>query len=316
MTWQTARRYWYRKISGSASTGTHTLTHSLTHSLTNSPTYLLTYSLIIYKLIIDSLNFYYPDILASSSSHPNDTIIGIDISKNRLNTCKSLLKQVEDYHLSTTGQPLQHPRHLIFEFDGQLYGKDISSLRGSLVYDSSVAQNELLHYGYHKKRNKSTRKREDIALRATEDAFIQGLVVDKWDEFDYVLCDVQCTHDYSYRHMLFHTTEREGESSNQGHKKVVTTDNDDELEVLQRNLLQNGFDMLKVGGSLVYSTCSELERQNEAVVRWLLQHNSNAALIPLVSHSLTPTQSLTHSYSLSHSLTPTHSLTHSLLGIS
>ncbi len=187
--------------------------------------------------------------------------------------------------MSTTGEPFQHPRHLIFEFDGQLYGKDISSLHGSLVYDSSVVQNELLHYGYHKKRNKSTRKREDIALRATEDVFIQGLLVDKWNEFDYVLCDVQCTHDYSYRHMLFNTPEREGESSNQGHKKVVTTDNDDELEVLQRNLLQNGFDMLKVGGSLVYSTCSESERQNEAIVRWLLQHNSNAALIPLVSAS-------------------------------
>lgn len=231
------------------------------------------------------------DILASSSAHANDVIIGIDISKNRLNTCKSILKQVEDYYLSTTG-PRQHPRHLLFEFDGQLYGNNISDLHGSLTYDSKFIEKELLHYGYHKKRNKSTRKREELALRATEEEFIHGGIIDKWNEFDYVLCDVQCTHDYSYRHMIYSTTQGGGDTSNPGYKKVITSDNIDELEVLQRQLLQNGFNLLKVGGSLVYSTCSELERQNEAVVRWLLDSNSDAVLIPLGS---TPPEALKNS---------------------
>ncbi len=186
---------------------------------------------------------------------------------------------------TTVTGPRQHPRHLLFEFDGQFYGKNMSDMHGSLTYDSKFIKNELLHYGYHKKRNKSTRKREEIALRATEEEFIRGGIIDKWNEFDYVLCDVQCTHDYSYRHMIYNTDQGGATTSNQGFKKVITTDNNDELEVLQRQLLQNGFNLLKVGGSLVYSTCSELERQNEAVVQWLLDNNSNAVLIPLTSAS-------------------------------
>jgi len=229
------------------------------------------------------------DILASSSPpHANDIIIGVDISRDRLNTCKSILKQVEDYYVSNFG-PRQHPRHLLFEYDGQNYGKNILDMRGNLTYDSDFIRNELLHYGYHKKRNKSTRKREEIALRATEDEFLRGGIIDKCDEFDYVLCDVQCTHDYSYRHMIYNTDRGGEDTRNQGYKKVVITDNNDELESLQRQLLQNGFNLLKVGGSLVYSTCSEMERQNEAVVRWLLDNNSNAFVVPLVS---SPTEAL------------------------
>ncbi len=46
----------------------------------------------------------------------------------------------------------------------------------------------------------------------------------------------------------------------------------------QRRLVQQGFDLLKPGGTLVYSTCTQEPEENEAVVSWLLEKNDNAEL--------------------------------------
>jgi 16S rRNA C967 or C1407 C5-methylase (RsmB/RsmF family) len=48
-------------------------------------------------------------------------------------------------------------------------------------------------------------------------------------------------------------------------------------------LIQLGFDLLKPGGTLVYSTCTQEPEENEAVVTALLNHNEGASLekIPL-----------------------------------
>ena len=54
-----------------------------------------------------------------------------------------------------------------------------------------------------------------------------------------------------------------------------------ELVDLQRRLIESGYRLLKRGGTLVYSTCSLMERQNEHVVRWLLDKNKDAFIIPL-----------------------------------
>ncbi|CAG8563220.1 12849_t:CDS:2, partial [Acaulospora colombiana] len=47
---------------------------------------------------------------------------------------------------------------------------------------------------------------------------------------------------------------------------------------LQRNLLKNGWSLLKPGGILVYSTCSLSRRQNEDVIEWFLLHYHDAEL--------------------------------------
>ena len=44
----------------------------------------------------------------------------------------------------------------------------------------------------------------------------------------------------------------------------------------QKQLIQTAFDCLKEDGHMVYSTCSLEPEENEAVVSWLLEHNSNA----------------------------------------
>ncbi|KAK4260666.1 hypothetical protein QN277_003752 [Acacia crassicarpa] len=47
---------------------------------------------------------------------------------------------------------------------------------------------------------------------------------------------------------------------------------------MQLSLLTNGFRLLKVGGSLVYSTCSLTTAQNEDVVEQFLKENVSAEL--------------------------------------
>jgi 16S rRNA C967 or C1407 C5-methylase (RsmB/RsmF family) len=139
------------------------------------------------------------------------------------------------------------------------------------------------------------------------------------DGFDYVLVDAECSHDGSYRHMRYIDKDADGNSSTKNrdtatpHKKDKTPEEycderaDDQpvanggptvvkrnatasfsnkermdsIQELQRSLLSNGFDLLKPGGFLVYSTCSLDERQNEDVVRWLLANNPQAQLVEI-----------------------------------
>lgn len=55
------------------------------------------------------------------------------------------------------------------------------------------------------------------------------------------------------------------------------------LYKLQRDLICNGFQQLKAGGVLVYSTCSKDVGQNEAIVMHLLNQCPNAVLLPISS---------------------------------
>ncbi len=50
------------------------------------------------------------------------------------------------------------------------------------------------------------------------------------------------------------------------------------LSGIQRQLLKTGFENLKIGGALVYSTCSCEPMENEAVVSWLLDNYPNASI--------------------------------------
>lgn len=56
------------------------------------------------------------------------------------------------------------------------------------------------------------------------------------------------------------------------------------LQTLQRNLLLNGFRLLRPGGVLVYSTCSSDFAQNEDIVQWLLDTETCAVLEPALPH--------------------------------
>ncbi|KAL1370554.1 uncharacterized protein [Arachis hypogaea] len=92
--------------------------------------------------------------------------------------------------------------------------------------------------------------------------------------YDKVLVDAECTHDGSVKHIQ--KFENWGWGTFQ--RRVLDAERTDNLHVLQLNLLRNGFRLLKVGGSLVYSTCSLTLTQNEDVVEHFLKENVNAEL--------------------------------------
>ncbi|MBS3176819.1 NOL1/NOP2/sun family putative RNA methylase [Candidatus Woesearchaeota archaeon] len=50
------------------------------------------------------------------------------------------------------------------------------------------------------------------------------------------------------------------------------------LSYVQKKLIQNGFNLLRPGETLVYSTCSQEPEENEGVVDFLLKNNPNAKI--------------------------------------
>jgi 16S rRNA (cytosine967-C5)-methyltransferase len=57
-----------------------------------------------------------------------------------------------------------------------------------------------------------------------------------------------------------------------------------ELVALQRTILEGYVPMLKVGGRLVYATCSLLQEENEEQVAWLLAAHPNLQLVKASEH--------------------------------
>lgn len=125
-----------------------------------------------------------------------------------------------------------------------------------------------------------------------------------FDTFDIVLVDAQCTHDGSYRHLRYlsnnSTILEESETTNdcnndlsfstiqKSHPSLSIHQNENDLEniteleelkQLQRGLIRNGFDRLKCGGKMIYSTCSFQIQQNEEIVQWLLDEINNSTTI-------------------------------------
>ncbi|KAL9682762.1 hypothetical protein QQ045_014570 [Rhodiola kirilowii] len=92
--------------------------------------------------------------------------------------------------------------------------------------------------------------------------------------YDKVLVDAECTHDGSVKHIQKY--ENWGWTTLQ--RRVLDAERTDDLTVLQHRLLCNGFRLLKLGGSLVYSTCSLTVSQNEDVIKQFLVENASAEL--------------------------------------
>jgi tRNA (cytosine49-C5)-methyltransferase len=49
----------------------------------------------------------------------------------------------------------------------------------------------------------------------------------------------------------------------------------------QRKLIEQGFAVLKPGGTMVYSTCTQEPEENEGLVSWFLARHPNAELLPI-----------------------------------
>jgi hypothetical protein len=92
--------------------------------------------------------------------------------------------------------------------------------------------------------------------------------------FDRVLVDAECTHDGSIAHLAMELPDQHAPHSGLTNDYRMQRMNiggvDSALMDLQLDLLTNGFRHLKVGGHLVYSTCSFSALQNENIVEKFL----------------------------------------------
>ncbi|KAJ1894856.1 hypothetical protein LPJ66_004940 [Kickxella alabastrina] len=98
--------------------------------------------------------------------------------------------------------------------------------------------------------------------------------------YDRVLVDAECTHDGS----LSHVQKYERWGLEKLETQVIGDNRPTSVPVLQSKLLENGWRLLKVGGTLVYSTCSLSRYQNEYVVAgFLSRHGEDEACVEKIN---------------------------------
>lgn len=232
-------------------------------------------------------------MLIAEQLHKESSLVGVDISMDRLYVCRSLLEQW------LQRLPADMPRLLVYRADGQLFPRNATLVVDSQYLSQAFAEDS--SKGHKGRRNKSARAREAAHLLTAAQHLAGSDML-----FDRVLVDTECTHDASYRHMKFSSQSRKWPSRTpsgvaeeaQGVQQLTMSHNipctpsaeeeEEELSAsklrllgLQRQLLRNGFRQLAVGGVLVYSTCSADESQCEAAVRWLLEHEPSAKIMPI-----------------------------------
>ena len=195
--------------------------------------------------------------------------------------------------------------------DGTQFG--LASFRDpdKLVFDSDIArEDEHVVAGKRKRMNKSARARQQKRLRTVAHLDFMDSATQKdgrevgGDQgaeeeqsicthlFDRVLVDAECSTDGAIKHLKHKLKQEQGNAdgndtqaasalSKSGISKLGDEGAMADLVDLQQRLIASGFRLLKRGGTLVYSTCSLSEEQNEGVVNWLLQQRSDAYIIPV-----------------------------------
>ena len=172
------------------------------------------------------------------------SVTGVDISKSRLSVCRSIVKAKK------VG------RCRLFCADGTLF--DIPPL---LVLDRESR-------GSHSHREKPF-------YQSTAFNRFPVKLSEEW--YDKVLVDAQCTHDGSIKHI-----QKADEKTWSVLKDQLSLDALEKLYRLQLALLKNGFAKCRVGGYVVYSTCSFSRKQNEDIVElFLKEHEEKAKLVDI-----------------------------------
>jgi hypothetical protein len=171
----------------------------------------------------------------------------------------------------------------------------------NLAFDSVAALEESAICGKRKRMNKSARARERKRLKHLAaidfDTYHQGedsksVAASGWKvkSFDYVLVDAECSTDGSLKHIQKQIAKQSTSltPAKDVAPKLMDSSQLTELVQLQKNLAAAGFRLLKEGGSMVYSTCSLSEDQNEKVVAWILDEFPEAFITTVSFSSAMP----------------------------
>nr|CAG8483772.1 7254_t:CDS:2 [Entrophospora candida] len=204
------------------------------------------------------------------------TITGVDISQNRLSTCRSLIKK----------HKINHAR--LFLADGTKFNvyapcnlKYFKKIL-NIIEDEKDDDDE--------KKTKQQSKDDIIKPFYSPKIFRNDQQIkDPRYLYDKVIVDAECTHDGSIVHILKY----EKLGWDKFEENFLNPKRLNNLFDLQKNLLKNGWELLKPGGILVYSTCSLTRKQNEEIIEWFLLQNKeqNAVLeqIPNIENMKTVT---------------------------
>ncbi|XP_009614511.1 rRNA (cytosine-C(5))-methyltransferase NOP2C isoform X1 [Nicotiana tomentosiformis] len=244
------------------------------------------------------------DILGSSGS-----VTGVDVAKHRLAACRTMLQK---YGLG------DHCR--LFVADGTGFSLLPVRVRSDSLLQSEndefpSGENSEVYREWKSRRPWKERKKEAIArekgvsklFSPTQEpelifygrySGVVGLTKNELYKkmpttevlqlgYDKVLVDAECTHDGSIKHVQ--KFEQWGWTTLQ--RRVLDAERTDDLTVLQLQLLINGFRLLRVGGVLVYSTCSLTFAQNEDVVERFLSANTSAELLEITAAKNWPCKS-------------------------
>ncbi|KAK7360212.1 hypothetical protein VNO77_02194 [Canavalia gladiata] len=227
------------------------------------------------------------DLLGGSGS-----VTGVDVARHRLAACRTMLQKyalgdrcrlfVADgttfsiipgrFHSDRKSceSGLEETGDVFKEWTSRRPWKErkMAKKNGTAQLVSKSHPPELIYYGPHSGVVGLT-KRELYMILSDDEIANHG--------YDKVLVDAECTHDGSVKHIQ--KFEQWGWGTLQD--RVLDADRTDNLYALQLNLLTNGFSLLKVGGSLVYSTCSLTVAQNEDVVEQFLKENETAELMEI-----------------------------------
>ncbi|KAJ2787376.1 hypothetical protein GGI15_000740, partial [Coemansia interrupta] len=179
---------------------------------------------------------------------PQGSVTGVDVAAHRLATCRSLLAK----------HPDARARVRLYLADGTEFaqGAPQKGWWDPEVLRKAAAGHAAAQQPWH-------------ASKMLRSAYAcNGLA-----PYDRVLVDAECTHDGSLGHVLKY--KRLGW---QGLENIAGRAAD--APGLQLRLLENGWRLLRVGGTLVYSTCSLAPEQNEMVVmRFLQNHAAGEAVV-------------------------------------
>lgn len=189
------------------------------------------------------------------------TATGVDLAGHRLATCRSLLKKYK------VGEKVR-----LFEADGTLFSVPPPSRLG----------NKIIHQEEEGERHK--RQKVEIKPFWASRMLRYETAVNSKALYDKVLVDAECTHDGSISHILKY--EKWGWDAFE--KNFMDPNRISTIVELQRNLMAQGWKMLKNGGTMVYSTCSLSIRQNEDNVAWFLGKFPEAKLTKIPDFGIPP----------------------------
>ncbi|KAI8641904.1 S-adenosyl-L-methionine-dependent methyltransferase [Parasitella parasitica] len=190
------------------------------------------------------------------------TATGVDLAGHRLATCRSLLKKYK------VGEKVR-----LFEADGTTFQVPAPSRLGNKMIRQSSQED------IPRKRQKT-----DLVQPFWSSRLLRFDAQTKPSLYDKVLVDAECTHDGSIAHILKY--EKWGWDAFE--KNFMDPNRIGTITELQCNLMKQGWNMLKPGGIMVYSTCSLSIRQNEANVAWFLNEYQDATLVKIPSFNVKP----------------------------